>query len=225
MVFLLEDDASIRELVVYTLIKSGFEAKGFETPSAFWKQMQEQKPQLLILDIMLPEEDGLSVLAKLREDPETRDLPVMMLTAKDKEYDKVIGLDNGADDYMTKPFGMMELISRVRALLRRAERSQVGSILKNGKLELSEKEHWVMVDGKKITLTLKEFELLHLLMSSPGTVFTRDSILSKIWGYEFDGESRTIDVHVRTLRQKLGECGDMVQTIRGVGYKLGGDEK
>jgi len=220
MIALLEDDSSIRELIVYTLNKSGLEAAGFERPSEFWKSYEIKKPQLAILDIMLPEESGLSVLKKLRQKDER--VPVIMLTAKDSEYDKVIGLDGGADDYITKPFGMMELVSRIKALLRRTGAEKNEGVLKIGTLELSESEHWVKADGESVVLTLKEFELLHLLMKNPGVVFNRDQLLTAIWGYEFNGESRTVDVHVRTLRQKLGECGSFVETIRGVGYKIGG---
>ena len=223
MIYLVEDDNSIRELVLYTLNASGLEAEGFERPSAFWGAMERQKPELVILDIMLPEEDGLSILRQLRE--KDRLLPVMMLTAKSTEYDKVVGLDAGADDYLAKPFGMMELMARVKALLRRsaARREEAAGQYKLGRLALNVGEHTVKVDGENVTLTLKEFELLQLLLEHKGMVFSRDQLLNRVWGYAFDGENRTVDVHIRTLRQKLGPCGDYIETVRGVGYKIGGD--
>lgn len=222
MIYFLEDDNSIRELVVYTMNSTGFEATGFSKPSEFWEAMEKETPSLVLLDIMLPEEDGLSILKKLRASPATRRLPVMMLTAKDSEFDKVLGLDSGADDYVPKPFGMMELMARIKALLRRA--SPDGSQERDytlGKLYVSPSRHLVKVDGKEIALTLKEFELLCFLLENDGMVLTRDKILARIWGYDFDGETRTVDVHVRTLRQKLGECGALIETVRGVGYKIG----
>ena len=218
----MEDDNSIRELVVYTMNSTGFEATGFSKPSEFWEAMEKETPSLVLLDIMLPEEDGLSILKKLRASPATRRLPVMMLTAKDSEFDKVLGLDSGADDYVPKPFGMMELMARIKALLRRT--SPDGSQERDytlGKLYVSPSRHLVKVDGKEIALTLKEFELLCFLLENDGMVLTRDKILARIWGYDFDGETRTVDVHVRTLRQKLGECGALIETVRGVGYKIG----
>lgn len=222
MIYFLEDDNSIRELVVYTMNSTGFEATGFSKPSEFWEAMEKESPSLVLLDIMLPEEDGLSILKKLRASPATRRLPVMMLTAKDSEFDKVLGLDSGADDYVPKPFGMMELMARIKALLRRT--SPDGSQERDytlGKLYVSPSRHLVKVDGKEIALTLKEFELLCFLLENDGMVLTRDKILARIWGYDFDGETRTVDVHVRTLRQKLGECGALIETVRGVGYKIG----
>ncbi len=222
MIYFLEDDNSIRELVVYTMNSTGFEATGFSKPSEFWEAMEKETPSLVLLDIMLPEEDGLSILKKLRASPATRRLPVMMLTAKDSEFDKVLGLDSGADDYVPKPFGMMELMARIKALLRRT--SPDGSQERDytlGKLYVSPSRHLVKVDGKEIALTLKEFELLCFLLENDGMVLTRDKILARIWGYDFDGETRTVDVHVRTLRQKLGECGALIETVRGVGYKIG----
>lgn len=222
MIYFLEDDNSIRELVVYTMNSTGFEATGFSKPSEFWEAMEKETPSLVLLDIMLPEEDGLSILKKLRASPATRRLPVMMLTAKDSEFDKVLGLDSGADDYVPKPFGVMELMARIKALLRRT--SPDGSQERDytlGKLYVSPSRHLVKVDGKEIALTLKEFELLCFLLENDGMVLTRDKILARIWGYDFDGETRTVDVHVRTLRQKLGECGALIETVRGVGYKIG----
>ena len=221
MIYFLEDDNSIRELVVYTMNSTGFEAAGFSRPSEFWAAMEQDLPSLVLLDIMLPEEDGLQILKKLRADPATKKLPVMMLTAKDSEYDKVRGLDSGADDYVPKPFGMMELMARIKALLRRAgsqEPEEREYTL--DKLYVSTSRHLVKVDGKEVALTLKEFELLCFLLENDGMVLTRDKILARIWGYDFDGETRTVDVHVRTLRQKLGECGALIETVRGVGYKI-----
>lgn len=222
MIYLVEDDNSIRELVLYTLNSSALEAEGFDRPSAFWAAMERRRPDLVILDIMLPEEDGLSILRRLRESG--RELPVMMLTAKGTEFDKVVGLDSGADDYLAKPFGMMELMARVKALLRRAARGEEpGGRYQVGRLALDAARHTVKVDGEAVTLTLKEFELLQLLLEHPGMVFSRDQLLNRVWGYAFDGENRTVDVHIRTLRQKLGPCGDYIETVRGVGYKIGGD--
>ena len=222
MIYLVEDDENIRELVTYTLNSQGLEAEGFSRPSQFWKAMEGTTPSLVLLDIMLPEEDGLSILKKLRSSQETGKLPVIMLTAKGSEYDTVMGLDSGADDYIPKPFRMMELISRVRALLRRTEGQEKPQEYILGELTVSPSRHVVRVDGKEVTLTLKEFELLCLLLSKQETVFSRSQLLDRIWGYEFDGESRTIDVHVRTLRQKLGSAGKYIKTVRGIGYKIGG---
>lgn len=222
MIYLLEDDNNIRNFVVYALNNYGLDAKGFERPSEFWSAMEEEKPQLAILDIMLPEEDGLSVLSKLRAGLETREMPIMMLTAKGTEYDKVIGLDSGADDYVTKPFGTMELIARVKALLRRTEPVTDEKEYRIGQLYLCPAKHIIRAGDENVTLTLKEFELLCLLVQNKGKVFTRDAILRDIWGYEFDGENRTVDVHIRTLRSKLKECGSLIETIRGIGYRIGG---
>ena len=219
MIYLVEDDESIRELVVYTLKSQGFEAKGFERPSIFWKELEKEQPSLLLLDVMLPEEDGISILKKLRIRPDTRKLPVIMLTAKGSEYDTVIGLDSGADDYIPKPFRMMELISRIRALLRRVEDTGTEEY-QVGNLYVCPARHVVTVNKQNISLTLKEYELLSLLLKNSGTVLSRTQLLNQIWGYDFDGESRTVDVHIRTLRQKLGEAGDLVETVRGVGYKI-----
>lgn len=220
MIYLVEDDKNIRDLVVYTLNSAGLETKGFERVSEFWKEMRENIPDLLLLDIMLPDEDGLSVLKKIREDKNLKRLPVILLTAKGSEYDKVIGLDAGADDYIPKPFGMMELIARVKALLRRTAPEEPDTDYEIGNLYVSPSKHIVKVDGKQIVLTYKEFELLNYFLDNMDMVLTRDKILSKIWGYNFDGETRTVDVHVRTLRQKLGDAGDIIETIRGVGYKI-----
>lgn len=222
LIYLVEDDENIRELVIYTLNSQGLEAEGFSRPSQFWKAMEVTMPSLVLLDIMLPEEDGLSILKKLRTSQDTGKLPVIMLTAKGSEYDTVLGLDSGADDYIPKPFRMMELISRIRALLRRTEGQEKPQEYVLGELTVSPSRHMVRVNGKEVTLTLKEFELLCLLLSQQETVFSRSQLLDRIWGYEFDGESRTIDVHVRTLRQKLGSAGNYIKTVRGIGYKIGG---
>ena len=220
MIYLVEDDESIRELVVYTLKSQGMEAKGFERPSQFWKELDKEIPSLILLDVMLPEEDGISILKKLRTRPDTRKLPIIMLTAKGSEYDVVMGLDSGADDYIPKPFRMMELISRIKSALRRAEDKGAEEYrLEN--LYVSPMKHVVMVDQEPVSLTLKEYEMLCLLLKNSGMVLSRTQLLNQIWGYEFDGESRTVDVHIRTLRQKLGSAGDLIETVRGVGYKIG----
>lgn len=224
MIYLVEDDNNIRELVVYTLNSTGMDTVGFEKPTLFWQAMEQAMPDLILLDIMLPEEDGLSILKKLRASEKNKNIPIMMLTAKGSEYDKVIGLDLGADDYMPKPFGMMELIARIKALLRRIEPKQGGGVKKEykiGSLFVCPASHTVKVDDEDIILTLKEFDMLCLLLENRGIVMSRDQILTKVWGYTFDGESRTVDVHVRTLRQKLLHAGDLIETIRGVGYKIG----
>lgn len=227
MIYILEDDENIRGLIEYALTGSGFECRGFGTPSQFFSAVRKTLPSLVLLDIMLPEEDGLSVLKKLRGAPETKKIPVIMLTAKGTEYDKVVGLDMGADDYVTKPFGILELISRIKAQLRRfEERGVISGEYSFGELYVSADRHTVTVSGEEVPLTYKEFELLLLLISNAGKVMTRDRILSQIWGFEFDGESRTVDVHIRTLRAKLRECGNMIETVRGIGYKFNaGGEK
>ena len=224
MIYLVEDDDSIRELVIYTLRSTGMEAKGFGLPSAFWCAMEQQLPELVLLDIMLPEEDGLEILRKIRSKRETKTLPVIMLTAKGTEYDQVVGLDNGADDYVAKPFGMMALVARIKAVLRRTEKPTEEKVLCLGGLSVNPTRHVVQVNGETVNLTLKEFELLCLLLDNPGVVFTRDQLLTQIWGYSFDGESRTVDVHVRHLRQKLGDCGKYIETVRGIGYRSGDGE-
>ena len=226
MIYVLEDDESIRELIIYTLNGQKMEAKGFSTPSEFWEAISEKVPSLVLLDIMLPEEDGFSILEKLRAAPATTRLPIIMLTAKGSEYDIVRGLDIGADDYIPKPFRMMELLSRIRALLRRSGAND-GRMeeYRVGNLYVNPTRHEVQVDGKDVVLTLKEFELLNLLISRQGIVFTRAQLLDEIWGYGFDGESRTVDVHVRTLRQKLGPAGNYIETVRGIGYKIGGEKE
>ncbi len=223
MIFCVEDDSNIRELVVYTLETTGFKAQGFEDGTSFMKALAFETPELILLDIMLPGDDGLALLKKLKSSSKTRDIPVIMVTAKGGEYDKVVGLDGGADDYVTKPFGMMELISRIKAVLRRTGNVKNKNVLSYGGISLDLEKHLVTVNGSNISLTLKEFELLERLVKKPGIVVTRDALLSEIWGYDFDGETRTIDVHVRSLRQKLGNAGELIETVRGIGYKLGGD--
>ncbi|MGO5113874.1 winged helix-turn-helix domain-containing protein [Candidatus Avoscillospira sp. LCP25S3_F1] len=220
MIYCVEDDAGIRNMVVYTLRSTGFEAEGLADGAAFFEAMKKTRPQLVLLDIMLPGDDGLTILKKLRNNPATAELPVILATAKGSEYDKVTGLDLGADDYLAKPFGMMEMVSRVKAVLRRTTPRQDQQVLQAGALSLNLGEHIVTVDGQRVTLTLKEFEVLRAMMEHVGQVFTRDRLLGEIWGYDFDGETRTVDVHMRTLRQKLGRCGDYIETVRGVGYRL-----
>ena len=219
MIYCVEDDSAIRDLVVYTLKASGYEALGFENDTGFWAAMKEQRPEMILLDVMLPGEDGLTILQKLRSSPVTADIPVIMATAKDSEYDKVIGLDSGADDYLAKPFGMMEMVSRIKAVLRRAGRHQ-DLLLSCGMISLDENKHTVTVGGKPVLLTLKEYDLLKLFMENPGRVFTRDNILQSVWGIDFSGETRTVDVHIGTLRTKLEKAGTYIQTVRGVGYKM-----
>ena len=224
MIYLVEDDDSIRELVLYTLHTTGFEAEGFKNAADFWQALEKELPQLVLLDIMLPDEDGLHILKRLRAGAETADLPVMMLTAKSSEYDRVVGLDSGADDYMPKPFGMMELVSRVRALLRRAAKPAAeDKLFTAGSLAVDVKRRAVTVDGEPVILTYKEFELLCYLLENRGVVLSRDQILTKIWDYNYSGETRTVDVHIRTLRQKLGDAGALIETVRGVGYRLSQD--
>ena len=222
MIFCVEDDSNIRELVVYTLETTGFKARGFEDGRSFLEALALETPELVLMDIMLPGEDGLSLLKKLKNSAKTREIPVIMVTAKGAEYDKVKGLDLGADDYVAKPFGMMELVSRIKAVLRRTLKSgqETQDIMKAGELELDTKKHEVTAAGKVVNLTLKEYELLKRLMKNPNIVMTRDCLLEDIWGYDFDGETRTVDVHVRTLRQKLGTCGERIETVRGVGYRM-----
>ena len=223
MIYLLEDDDSIRKLVLYGLDSQGFQAKGFALPSEFWRAMDAEMPELVLLDIMLPEEDGLSILRKLRARPATKRLPIIMLTAKNSEYDRVIGLDHGADDFVSKPFAMLELIARIRAVLRRAEPAQASGDFSLGLLFVSPDRHEVKVGGKDVTLTNKEFELLCLLLRNKGIVLTRATLMDRVWGFESERENRTLDVHIRTLRVKLGEAGSYIETVRGIGYKIGGE--
>lgn len=220
MIYCVEDDASIRDLMIYTLNASGFEAVGFPDGAEFFKALATEVPKLVILDIMLPGEDGISILKKLRSGVATANLPIIMATAKGTEYDKVIGLDLGADDYLTKPFGMMEMVSRIKAVLRRTEAKNEDRILRIGEIEMNLREHTVSIHGDRIQLTLKEFELLRLFLENIGRVFTREQLLSKIWEADFAGETRTVDVHIGTLRTKLGSAGAYIETVRGVGYRL-----
>lgn len=219
MIYCVEDDAAIRDIEVYALRSTGFEAEGCESGAALFAALKKAPAELVILDVMLPGEDGLEILKKLRLGAATRNLPVIMATARGEEYDKITGLDSGADDYLVKPFGMMEMVSRVRAVLRRARPERSRSALSLGGVTIDPESRRVTANGQEVALTLKEFELLYTLMSSPGVVFTRDRLLSEIWGTDYDGETRTVDVHVRTLRQKLGEAGSIIGTVRGVGYR------
>lgn len=225
MIYCVEDDDNIRELVIYTLETTGLKAQGFAEGSAFMEALAFDTPELILLDIMLPGEDGLAILKRLKSSSKTKDIPVIMVTAKGAEYDKVIGLDSGADDYVTKPFGMMELISRIKAVLRRTGRNAEQEDMSAAGVHVNVRKHEVTVEGKPVTLTLKEFELLERLMRNRNIVLTRDQLLEDIWGYDFDGETRTVDVHVRTLRQKLGDKGDIIETVRGVGYRIGGRDE
>lgn len=219
MIYCVEDDNGIRDLMTYTLAVSGYEAKGFSDSTGLWEALHTVRPELIMLDIMLPGDDGITILKKLRESSATADIPVIMATAKGTEYDKVIGLDLGADDYLAKPFGMMEMVSRVRAVLRRSAPHSSG-VLTVGPIELDVVRHRVTVGGNEVTLTLKEFELLRLFAENKGVVFTRDQLLAHIWGVDYIGETRTVDVHIGTLRTKLGDAGELIETVRGVGYRM-----
>lgn len=220
MIYIVEDDDAIRELEQYALQSNGYEVASFASSEPFWQAMRTEAPELVILDVMLPGEDGVEILKRLKAAPATCDIPVIMATAKGMEYDKVQSLDLGADDYLTKPFGMMEMVSRVRAVLRRCHADDKPQILRQGGLSVDPTARTVTADGAPVTLTYKEFELLCLFLQNPGTVFTRDRLFSEVWGESFVGETRTVDMHIRTLRQKLGTYGDRIETVRGVGYKL-----
>lgn len=222
MIYCVEDDSAIRDIEVYALRSTGFEAEGLESGEELFAAIKKRVPELIILDVMLPGEDGLEILKRIRFNALTRSVPVIMATARGEEYDKITGLDSGADDYLVKPFGMMEMVSRVRAVLRRAGtgESERERQLVLGDLTLDPSSHTVTVGGESVSLTLKEFELLRTMMAKPGVVFTRDRLLSEVWGTDYDGETRTVDVHIRTLRQKLGEAGSMIGTVRGVGYRM-----
>lgn len=220
MIWCVEDDASIRDIEVYALQSTGYEARGFEDGTSFLKELKNQKPELVVLDVMLPGIDGITLLQKLKEDPETREIPVVMATAKGAEYDKIQGLDLGADYYLTKPFGVMEFVSCVKAVMRRCQPRQVEHLLKTGGLIVNIDEHTVTIDGERITLTYKEFELLRLFLSHPGMAFTRDQLFNEVWGMDYCGDTRTVDMHIRTLRQKLKDYGELIETVRNVGYRL-----
>lgn len=220
MIYCVEDDESIRELMVYALRASGFEAEGFPGGEGLFQALRQTMPELILLDIMLPGMDGMEILKNLRANPATANVPVIMASAKGTEYDKVLGLDQGADDYLAKPFGMMEMVSRIRAVLRRSGGGQTQKQLTMGQLEMDSMSHTVRVDGQRVELTLKEFELLKLFLEHPGRVFTRDQLLERIWSTDYLGETRTVDVHIGTLRTKLGPCGEYIRTVRGVGYRL-----
>lgn len=222
MIFCVEDDENIRKLIVYTLESTGFEAKGFEEGQSFLNALETEIPDLIILDIMLPGMDGMEILSKLKQSEKMKDIPVVMATAKGAEYDKVKGLDAGADDYITKPFGMLELVARVKAVLRRSQKSETvnKNIIETKGISINLNKHEVQAGGETVLLTLKEYELLKRLLQNPDIVLTRDTLLEEIWGYEFAGETRTVDVHIRTLRQKLGAYGDRIETVRGVGYRV-----
>lgn len=223
MIFCVEDDASIRDIEVYTLQSVGFKAEGFADGASFFEALKTKMPELVLLDVMLPGEDGTMILRKLKANPSTSALPVIMATAKGAESNKVMSLDLGADDYLVKPFGMMEMAARVKAVLRRTAPAQDTALLRADGLAMNLEEHIVTADGERVLLTLKEFELLRLFLSHPGMVFTRDQLLCDVWGMDYDGETRTVDVHIRTLRRKLGACGDLIETVRGVGYRLEGN--
>ena len=219
MIWCIEDDASIRDIEMYALNSAGFETKGFEDGLSFWDELKREKPKLIILDVMLPGMDGVEILKKLRDDIEYKSIPVIMATAKGQDYDRIKGLDLGADDYLVKPFNMMEMVSRVKAVLRRTQPMQVSQLLKVGGLVVNLDEHTVIADGNRVLLTYKEFELLRMFLTRPGMVFSREQLFMQVWNVEYMGDSRTLDMHIRTLRQKLGEYGKMIETVRNVGYR------
>lgn len=224
MIWCVDDDNTIRDIEVYTLTQTGFDAKGFSDGNSMLEALKTEKPELIVLDIMLPGRDGVDVLKEIRSNPETRKIPVIMATAKGTEMDKIQGLDTGADDYLVKPFGVMEMVSRIKAVLRRCEPDKKEDILSVAEIKLSEKEHLVTVNGEKVVLTFKEFEILKLFMNNPGIVFSRDKLLSEVWSVDYLGESRTVDMHIKTLRQKLGDAGSCIETVIGVGYRMGGEK-
>ena len=224
MIWCVDDDNTIRDIEVYTLTQTGFDAKGFADGISMLEALKTEKPELIVLDIMLPGKGGVDVLKEIRNNPETRKIPVIMATAKGTEMDKIQGLDTGADDYLVKPFGVMEMVSRIKAVLRRCEPDKKEELLSVAEIKLSDKEHLVTVNGEKVVLTFKEFEILKLFMSNPGIVFSRDKLLSEVWGVDYLGESRTVDMHIKTLRQKLGDAGSCIETVIGVGYRMGGEK-
>ena len=219
MIWYVEDDGAIRDIAIYALSSAGFETKGFEDGLTFWNALKEEQPELILLDVMLPNMDGIELLKKIRESAILKDIPVIMATAKGQEYDRIMGLDLGADDYIVKPFSMMEMVSRVKAVLRRTQTSQPTTLLKVDGLIVNQDEYTVMVDGKRVQLTYKEFELLCIFLSHPGLVYTREQLFAKVWKTDYMGDSRTLDSHIRTLRQKLGDYGKMIETVRNVGYR------
>lgn len=220
MIWCVDDDNTIRDIEVYTLTQTGFEAKGFADGISMLEALKTEKPELIVLDIMLPGKDGVEVLKDIKSNTETRKIPVIMATAKGTEMDKIQGLDTGADDYLVKPFGMMEMVSRIKAILRRCEPSEKEEVLTVGEITLDDKKHLVTVNGEKVVLTFKEFEILKLFMTNPGIVFSRDKLLFEVWGIDYLGESRTVDMHIKTLRQKLGNAGSCIETVIGVGYRM-----
>jgi len=220
LIWCVEDDSSIRDIEVYALASTGFEAMGFEDGDSFWNALQDSKPELVILDVMLPGKDGVELLKRMKASDTFREIPVIMATARGSEYDKIQSLDLGADDYLVKPFGIMEMVSRVKAVLRRCKRHQESNLLRVEGLVLNPEEHTVTIDGERVILTYKEYELLHLFLSQPGFAFTREQLMINIWKSDFVGETRTVDMHIRTLRQKLGSYGSLIETVRNVGYRL-----
>ena len=220
MIWCVEDDSSIRDIEVYALTSTGFDARGFADGDSFWDALQSEKPDLVVLDVMLPGKDGVTLLKLMKDSEELRDIPVIMATARGSEYDKIQSLDLGADDYLVKPIGIMEMVSRVKAVLRRSKPAKETKLLKLDGLVLNPDEHTVTIDGERITLTYKEYELLYLFLSQPGIAFTREQLLSSVWNAEYLGETRTVDMHIRTLRQKLGSYGHFIETVRNVGYRL-----
>lgn len=223
MIACVEDEESIREIEIYTLKSAGMDAEGFGDGASFFVYLQTQRPELVLLDVMLPDMDGIEILKRLKKDPETRNIPVIMASAKGSEFDKIKGLDLGADDYLAKPFGMMEMVSRIKAVMRRMHITQEEVTIGKGSIQIHPRQHEVLVNGEKIELTYKEYEVLKLLMLHPGIVFSREKLLDEVWGMDYDGETRTVDVHIRTLRAKLKEGGNEIDTVRGVGYRFKGD--
>lgn len=219
MIWCVEDDASIRDIELYALNSAGFETKGFEDGTSAWEALKKEKPELILLDVMLPSMDGIEIMTRMKESAELNSIPVIMATAKGQEYDRIRGLDLGADDYIVKPFSMMEMVSRVKAVLRRSQSFQTAKVLKSGGLTINLDEHTVLVDGNRVQLTYKEFELLRMFLSHPGRVYTREQLFSQVWNLDYMGDSRTLDSHIRTLRRKLDGYGKMLETVRNVGYR------
>lgn len=219
MIWCVEDEASIRDIVIYALRAAGLDAKGFEDGDCFWQALQKEKPQLVLLDLMLPGADGIALMTRMKQDPEVCDIPIIIATAKGAEFDRIRGLDLGADDYLVKPFSMMEMVSRVKAVLRRCQPKEFSNCYQVGGLRVNWDEHTVSVNGERVLLSFKEFELLRMLLTNPGTAYTRDQIFAQVWDCDFIGDSRTLDMHIRTLRQKLGEYGKRIETVRNVGYR------